>query len=155
MSAQTVPSVKVQRLIDATPEEVFSAWTEADLVARWFAPGAMRAVVVAYEARPGGQYRVEMHDDAAGKVHTVAGRFVEVQSPRRLVMTWVWVSGESREIKNHETLLTVEFTARRGGTEVTLLHERFSDQASADRHAHGWTAVLENLAQRIGSFKAA
>lgn len=147
MNAQTAPTARVQRLIDATPEEVFVAWTQPELVARWFAPGAMRAVVSSLEARPGGKYRIEMHDDAENKTHTVAGKFIEVKNPHRLVMTWCWENGDG-----HESLVTVQIAPHKSGTEVTIIHERVKDQASADSHAKGWTGCLENLAQRISTF---
>ena len=36
------------------------------------------------------------------------------------------------------------------GTELTLIHERFTDAEDLGGHEHGWTGSLEKLAPVVG-----
>ena len=141
-----LPTYVLERVFDAPRGLVWKAWTDPDLLARWFAPGRMRAEVLALDVRAGGRYRIRMHDED-GETHTVGGRFVEVAPQVRLVMTWGWEGGETQESQ-----VTVNFAPRDTGTEVRILHEGLPDKASVEAHGQGWHGCLENLVQRIGSF---
>lgn len=138
--------LEIRRTIDASPAEIWTAWTDPDLLARWFAPGEMRAEVLAYELRVGRPYRIRMHEQD-GSTYTVGGTFVEVTPQRRLVMTWAWESPDAQESR-----VTVEFAARDAGTEIAVRHEGLPDEASAVAHGKGWEGCLENLVARMSSF---
>src|SRR3954464_7200682 len=103
----------------ASRERVFDAWTDPELLRRWWAAGETWDTPLAeVDLRPGGRYRLSMHDPDSGNVHTVGGEYTEVTRPDRLVYTWAW-EGES---DSGESLVTVEFVAAGGGTEVVLTH---------------------------------
>ena len=46
-----------------------------------------------------------------------------------------------------ETLVTVEFRDLGGSTEIVLIHERFSNLEEREKHSHGWTGCLDQLAK--------
>jgi uncharacterized protein YndB with AHSA1/START domain len=69
----------------------------------------------------------------------VSGEYVAVDPPHRLVFTWVW-DGEG-----DETLVTVDLAATADGTDLSLRHERFADDATAKSHAQGWDDCLDRL----------
>ncbi len=137
--------LEIRRAIDATPAETWTAWTEPDLLARWFAPGDMRAEVLEFELRVGRRYRVRMHDPD-GSTHTVGGIFIVVSPVQRLLMTWAWESPDAQESR-----VTVDFATHDAGTEITIRHEGLPDEASATAHAKGWEGCLDNLMGRIAS----
>lgn len=139
MTTVTAEAIEIRRVIDATPAEAWTAWTDPDLLAQWFAPGRMRAEVLGLEVRPGGNYRIRMHDED-GSSHTVFGRYIEVEDGRRLVMTWAWENGESGESR-----VSVEFAKHAGGTEILILHEGLPDTGSIERHRAGWLGCLDKL----------
>lgn len=145
---QTVAAapVEIERVIDATLAETWSAWTEPALVARWFAPGTMRAEVLAFDVHAGGKYRIRMHDDD-GSTHTVGGEFVEVVPQRKLVMTWVWEGDDTTR-----STVSVGFEKRSDGTQIRIVHEELPSDDSASKHEQGWLGCLENLRERIGTF---
>ncbi|MGD8574812.1 MAG: SRPBCC domain-containing protein [Gammaproteobacteria bacterium] len=149
MTTTALASLRLEKQIDATPEDVYAAWVEPELLARWFAPGAMRAEVHELDARVGGHFRVTMHESDSDKKHTAFGEFVELDRPNRIAMTWNWETDNGVR----DTLLTASFTPANGGTLVELLHEKLPSQDSADSHTKGWTGCLDNLAARIASFK--
>jgi len=42
--------MQLTRLVAASPEEVFEAWTRAEILGRWFAPGLLSASVPELDA---------------------------------------------------------------------------------------------------------
>jgi uncharacterized protein YndB with AHSA1/START domain len=54
MPASEVQAVHVTRRLNASPERVFEAWVNADLLERWLAP------IVEVDARVGGHFRLEI-----------------------------------------------------------------------------------------------
>ncbi len=52
-----VPQVIVVREFAATPEVLFRAYTEADLLARWIGPRGYQTTVDVLEPRDGGRWR--------------------------------------------------------------------------------------------------
>ena len=41
--------------------------------------------------------------------------------------------------------MSVKLSERDGGTDLTLLHEQFFDEAVRDKHNKGWTGCLQKL----------
>ena len=145
--ARTVIALRLERTFEARREEVFDAWTNPEVLRRWWAAGPDWDTPLAeVDLREGGRYRLTMRDPESGDAHTVGGVYREVQRPERLVYTWAW-EGDSSE--SSETVVTVEFTDRDGATDVVLAHEGFSSDESRGMHEHGWVAVLENLGSRV------
>ncbi len=130
----------VERVFAARPERVFQAWTDAALLARWFAPAGMQAVGVEAHAVAGGSYRIGMRD-ADGVTSYVAGKYLQVVPPRRLVFTWAWETDPPEA----ESLVTIEFFDQGGATLVRLRHEKLADAQSQERHRRGWESCLDQL----------
>ncbi len=146
MKAPPLPTeaLLVQRRLPVPPVKVFEAFTDANRLARWFAPAdAMRTVVRALDARPGGEWRVDMID--GDRVMTVGGTYREVRKPDLLVFTWRW------EGADEETLVRVELVPVEGGCEIILTHERFATEASKVEHGKGWDACLRRLPNAWGA----
>lgn len=142
-ASQTAANVtlRLERRLEAAPEKVFAAWTQAEALKHWFAPTAEHATHVdLLEPRVGGRYRIEMRH-SGGDVHTVVGSYREFQAPRRLVFTWRWESAPPES----ESLVTVTIEPEGTGARLVLLHERFADAAERDKHNQGWTGCLDRL----------
>jgi len=139
-------------VVKAKRSTVFAAWTKPEIIKRWFAPGAMTVPNARADVRVGGAYLIEMHGEMGGKMvnPSVAGVYREIVPDQRIVFTWAWVGDPSPE-----TLVTVSFRDVAGGTEVTLVHERFASSEARDKHQHGWQGCLDNLALRIADGAAA
>lgn len=148
MSATAADSVDNARLVlerrlAASPARVWQAWTEPEQLARWFGPAEIERIEAVADVRPGGQYDIVMHQGDGGR-HRVGGTYIEVSPPTRLVFTWAWHSTPERESR-----VTVEFTAIAEGTALKLVHERFHDNETAQRHAEGWCSSLVKLAALV------
>ncbi len=141
-----VPALVLRRTYAAPPQRVFDAWTKPELAARFFGPGDMTVPEIEMDVRTGGAYRIVMlHPD--GERFVARGTYRDVRAPERLSMSWTWEEDDPAE--EHQSLLTLQFSAVEGGTELVLTHELIKSVESRDRHAQGWSAILEQLSGTV------
>jgi uncharacterized protein YndB with AHSA1/START domain len=60
---KATPVVRLERVIRASPHEVYRAWLDPDLLRQWLAPGGIAVERAEVEAHVGGRYRI-WHPDA-------------------------------------------------------------------------------------------
>jgi len=48
---------------------------------------------------------------------------------------------------DHGSLVTVDFNARGGGTEIVITHERLPSEEMVQAHSGGWSSILERIAE--------
>jgi uncharacterized protein YndB with AHSA1/START domain len=131
----------VKRRFKAPVEKLYAAWTDAEQMKRWFAPGDMSVPSAEADVVIGGRYRVKMSESGSDcEFHTTAGVYREVIPNQRLVFTWQWEGSEL------ETVVTLEFKSLSANeTELTLTHEGFDSEDTRDKHAQGWEGCLAKL----------
>ncbi len=139
MTCTELQTIEIRRLIPAEPQEVFEAWIDPRLLARWFAPGELVATVDCFEPTAGGGFKITMRDHARGETHVVGGKFVEILAPTRIVMTWSWESEPEPA-----SLVSVDFVTKSNGTEVVIQHDQLTEGEAA-LHRDGWNACLDKL----------
>ena len=84
-----LPTVKIVREFDATPDKVFRAHVDPERVRRWMGPRTLSSEIIAWDARTGGEYRYRMFRDGE-EVAAFYGSFHEVRPSERLVQTFTW-----------------------------------------------------------------
>ena len=84
-----LPVIRITRDFDASPEKVFRAWTDPDLVARWLGPRDSEIRIDSWDARTGGSYRYASVRDG-DEVAAFYGSFHEIRPAERLVQTFTW-----------------------------------------------------------------
>lgn len=147
-SSTDAASLRLERTYEAAAEEVFDAWTNPDVLRRWWVVDqAWRTPVADVDLRPGGRYRLSMEDPASGMTYTVGGEYLEVERPERLVYTWQWEAQPAET--SHVSTVTVRFIGEGESTTVVLEHTGLESSESRDRHGHGWKACLESLQSRV------
>lgn len=134
----------VRKIIPASPEEVFAAWTDPESIRQWMCPGDIDETVATLDLRVGGTYRILMKGKTQNYDHT--GVYKVIERPTRLAFTWV-----SAGTDQQETLVTVEFHQRPEGTELVLTHEKFPTVQARDRHQGGWSQIADKLAVHFAS----
>lgn len=138
-------TLKVRRTFQAPRERVFRAWTDAKELAQWFAPSAEYSTrVPELELKVGGKYKVEMHHKD-GNVHRVSGTYREIKAPEKIVFTWGWEEGPGAS----ESLVSIEFRDLGPSTEILLTHEHLPNKEQRDKHEHGWTGCISQLANYL------
>jgi uncharacterized protein YndB with AHSA1/START domain len=121
--------------IAAEPAVVFTYFIEADALIRWLGDSAV------LEPRPGGRFTVFVGESA------IEGRYVELDPPRRLVISWG--RGASAKFPPESSVLEVTLTPEDGGTRVEIVHSGLPD-FEATKHAAGWRYYLTRLAVAAG-----
>lgn len=73
------------RIFDASPEQLFQAWTDPAILALWWGPKDFRNTFEVFEPRPGGAWKFVMHgpDGTDYKNESV---FREIEKPSRIVL---------------------------------------------------------------------
>ena len=135
--------LRLKRTFAAPRETVFRAWTEPEELVKWWGPKGFTVPICEMEVRPGGGYRTCMRSPD-GDEYCVRGIYREVRPPERLAFTWAWEEGDMKDV---ETLVTVEFHDLGGATELVLTHEGFPDAKARDLHNQGWSGSLDCLAE--------
>lgn len=138
----TKPSLTIKRRFNAAPAKVFSAWTDPEKMSRWLGPPDVKRVEAGTDLRVGGSYYIRMV--MANDEHYSSGVYREIVPNEKLVFTWAWKSTPERE-----SLVTVTIKPDGDGSIMTLLHERFFDEAARDNHNKGWTVIVDRLGQLL------
>ncbi|HUX21262.1 MAG TPA: SRPBCC domain-containing protein [Spirochaetia bacterium] len=156
---QTGDTVQVYRIyIKTDPQKVWDAITKPEWTAKYGYGGRGE-----YDLRPGGKYvgytSQEMKEGAASQgiqVPDIAieGEIIEVDIPRKLILTWHMVMDPNTAADSH-TRLTYELQEiAKGVTRLTLTHELAGAPAAADilsgkweseGAGGGWSWVLSDM----------
>ena len=135
--------IEVRRRFAASPERVFDAWTQADVLLEWWsASPSHRPGIAEVDLRVGGRYRLSMID-GEGVDTIVVGEYVEVRRPARLAFTWSWDAGAT------SSLVEIDFEEDGDATLVTLRHSGLVTPESVERHERGWNGCLDSLERRF------
>ena len=129
----------VERVLPASPAEVYAAWTTPETLRLFMCPGSQTAPVVDADVRVGGTFLIVMRGDADNEHR---GEYRILEPGRRLVFTWA-----SAATGWAPTLVTVELSPHEDGTRLVLVHEGLATDDVRGRHRAGWTGILEKLAQ--------
>ena len=72
-------SVTLHRVLKATPEKVYRAFTEANALSFWLPPYGYLGVVYQLDARTGGSYKMSFINFSTGNGHSFGGNFLEIK----------------------------------------------------------------------------
>jgi uncharacterized protein YndB with AHSA1/START domain len=139
-------TLRLERLIPASPDSLFAFWVEPEQLVRWWAPDGYEAVVDRLEVRQGGRWRILLRNSGGAEL-AVGGLFHVVEPARRLVFSWAWE--EAEETRGGQTEITVNFEPMPGGTRLVLSHRNFNSEDARNRHFTGWSAGLGRLVNLV------
>jgi uncharacterized protein YndB with AHSA1/START domain len=140
----TAADLRLERSFDAPPERVFEAFTNAEVLRRWWAAQPdWSSPEAEVDLRVGGRYRLAMRN-TEGETHAVAGVYTEIAPPARLAYTWAW-----EELDHPESHVTVEFHPDGSRTTVVITHAGLPNEQEREQHGHGWNGCLDNLGRRV------
>jgi uncharacterized protein YndB with AHSA1/START domain len=116
--------------IDAPPDVVFEHLVTAERMVSWMGQHAKLRPV------PGGEFAVDING------YLVRGEYLEVDRPRRVVVSWGMAGTEDLPPGSSRVEFTLTPTA--SGTSLTLSHTGLPD-TRARTHAIGWANYLARL----------
>jgi len=143
--------LKVERLIDATPEEVFDAFVDGDAMKEWYRLfDDWEVTVGACDPRAGGHTSVTFGGDEKFREDIT---YAELDRPNRIVYEEKMSRVEQGD--GFVTTVVVTFTPQDGKTLITLEQLGFESEERRDAHTQGWPQFLARLAEVVVERKAA
>jgi uncharacterized protein YndB with AHSA1/START domain len=140
VSEETARVVRIERTFPAAAEDVFDAWTDPEVLRRWFHPFAGWDTPEAEsDLRVGGRVRVVMRRPD-GSHAGARGEYRLIDRPHRLVMTWVFDDDPS-----NVQLIELFFTESEGSTTVLMVNSGISTNARRDAQDEGWRGCFDQL----------
>ena len=138
-------SVTLHRVLKATPEKVYRAFTEANALAGWLPPYGFLCVVHEMEARVGGSYKMSFINFSTGNGHSFGGKFLEIKSNEFLKYT------DKFDDPNlpGEMITSVWLTKVSVGTELKVVQENIPSAIPLEMCYLGWQESLEKLAKLV------
>lgn len=132
--------ISITRVFNATPEQVFDAWTTPSAFAVWFGTAALAVGDVEMDVRVGGAWKATMQLPD-GSLKYWLGKYTAVDRPSRLALT---LSDEPSEPAGDP--VTVDIIAVEIGAEMTMVQsaEGFDDAGKAAVIA-GYTAFFDDM----------
>lgn len=146
--AETAHELVLTRLIDVPRAKLYRAWTDAELLKKWFVPAPWTIADVDIDVRPGGRSHVVMRDPE-GNDHPSDGVYLELVENERIVFTDAYTEGWVPSAKPFFTAI-VTFADEAGKTRYTAraLHWREEDRAAHEKMGfhEGWGICADQLA---------
>jgi uncharacterized protein YndB with AHSA1/START domain len=150
-------AVNLVRRIAARPSIVFEALTTAEGLSSWFGPDDGQVLSASSDVRVGGKLAVRFRlagdtiEDVAtaGSEHECLCEFLEIDKPRRIVMSWQWIFGGDPAEQGRTSRLEFHLRPIDTGTELTLIHAGLRDEAAVRSHGWGWSGALDKLMRQF------
>jgi uncharacterized protein YndB with AHSA1/START domain len=151
----------IERVFDAPRELVWKAWTEPELVMRWWGPKGFTAPAAEIDFRVGGKilFAMQSADFNEGRPIWSTGVYREIVPLERIVMTDSFADEDGNVVPaTHygmgsdfplEMLVTVTFEDLDVKTKMTLRHEGLP-AGDKDDAGVGWNESFDKLAASLG-----
>lgn len=143
---------KASRLIQASPQAVYDAMTDADALVSWLPPAGMVGEMVEFDLRPGGHYRMILrYEDAAiagksgGNEDQVLVGYADLVPGALVAQTVDFVSDDPAFSGTMNMNWIIESDIE--GALVTIKADHVPSGISEADHAEGMNASLANLAR--------
>jgi uncharacterized protein YndB with AHSA1/START domain len=135
-------TLSLTRTFNAPRSIVFNAWTKPEHLVRWWGPQGCTIPQCDMDVKEGGNWSTTMrHENNDESV--VAGKYIEISEPDRLVFSWAWQDVEGHI--GHETTVTVEFEEQNGQTTINFHQALFLEEDHRNLHEQGWCSSFECL----------
>lgn len=138
-------SVTLHRVLKATPEKVYRAFTEPAAMASWLPPYGFVCTVHSFEAKVGGGYKMSFTNFSTGSSHSFGGSFLEVRPNEFLKYT------DRFDDPNLPGEMTTSVWIGKGafGTDLKVVQEGIPEAIPAEMCYLGWQESLEKLAKLV------
>ncbi|HYN30122.1 MAG TPA: SRPBCC domain-containing protein [Dermatophilaceae bacterium] len=150
-AAVAVRTLVMERDLDAPRRTVFAAFTDADRLARWFAPRGYTVPRWSVDVEPhvGGCHRLTMvHDEDLGRVRRVEGTYIEVVENDVLTLTEQVILGDEAPLL---LTLRVEFTDTGPGRSVVRIEQGPLSTDMVERAQQQWETSFHKLDDLLGA----
>jgi len=150
--------VTLEKIVDASPERVWQAWTDPQELKKWWGPNDVSIPECEVDVRVGGRFYIVMEAGEAmgpykGTLWPMEAKFTAVEPHTKLAYSAeAWTEGMKEEMTiEQETEIT--FAEEGGKTKVTvvatILKAGPKAQMAVEGMQYGFTQQLEKLAKYV------
>ena len=141
----TTHTLRLHRVLRATPERVYRAFLDADAIVKWLPPNGFTAKVHHMDARVGGSFKTSFTNFTTGKSHSFGGEYLELVPHERIRYT------DRFDDPNLPGAMqvTVEIKPVFCGTELSVVQEGVPAVIPAEACYLGWQESLILLGKLV------
>jgi uncharacterized protein YndB with AHSA1/START domain len=141
----TTGTVRLHRVLRASPERVYRAFLDADAMAKWLPPYGFTCKVHSMDARVGGTFRMSFINFSSGHGHSFGGEYLELVLHERIRYTDRFndpnLPGEMQ--------VTVSLQPVSCGSELNVVQEGIPGVIPMEMCYLGWQESLAQLATLV------
>ncbi len=138
-------TVRLHRVLRATPERVYRAFLEPDAIAKWLPPYGFTCTVEHLQEKVGGTFTMAFTNFGTGNAHSFGGEYLELVPHERICYTDRFddpgLPGELR--------VTVSLSKVSCGTEISIVQEGIPEAIPPEMCYLGWQESLAQLATLV------
>lgn len=138
-------TIRLHRVLKATPERVYRAFLDADALSKWLPPNGFTGKVHHLEASVGGSYRMSFTNFTTGLSHSFGGEYLELVPHERLRYTGKFDDPNLPGAMQ----TTVSLRAVSCGVELNVVQERIPEAIPAEACYLGWQESLALLGKLV------
>ena len=145
MATNNTNTVRLHRVLRATPERTYRAFLDADAMAKWLPPNGFTGKVHHLDAKVGGTYQMSFTNFTTGKSHSFGGTYLELTPHERIRYT------NRFDTPNLPGEMQTTITLKQGscGTELNITQEGIPAAIPAEACYLGWQESLILLAKLV------
>jgi uncharacterized protein YndB with AHSA1/START domain len=145
MATDNTNTIRLHRVLRATPERIYRAFLDADALVKWMAPNGFTGKVHHLDAKVGGTYKMSFTNFTTGKSHSFGGSYLELKPNERIRHTDKFddpsLPGEMQ--------VTITLKEVSCGTDLNITQEGVPAVIPAEACYLGWQESLTLLAKLV------
>ena len=138
-------SVSLHRVLKASPEKVYRAFTEANALASWIPPYGFLCTVHEMNVKVEGTFKMSFQNFSTGSEQSFGGKYVEIKPNEFLKYTDKF---DNPNLPG-EMITSVWLRKVLVGTEIKILQENIPSMIPVEMCYLGWQESLEKLAKLV------
>ena len=141
----TTNTVRLHRVIRATPERIYRAFLTPEAMAKWLPPNGFTCKVHQMDAKVGGSYKMSFTNFSSGHSHAFGGEYLELLPHQRIRYTNVF---DDPNLPG-QMVTTITLAPVLCGTELNAVQEGIPAAIPVEMCYLGWQESLTLLAMLV------
>jgi uncharacterized protein YndB with AHSA1/START domain len=138
-------TIRLHRVLRATPEKIYRAFLDADAMAKWLPPNGFTGKVHHLDAKVGGTYRMSFTNFTTGSSHSFGGEYLELTPHERIR----YIDKFDDPNMPGEMQVTINLNKVSCGTELSVVQEGVPAAIPPEACYLGWQESLILLASLV------
>jgi uncharacterized protein YndB with AHSA1/START domain len=138
-------SVSLHRVLKASPEKIYRAFTESNVIATWLPPYGFLCTVHEMNVKVDGTFRMSFHNFSTGNGHSFGGKYLEIKPNEFLKYT------DEFDDPNlpGEMITSIWLQKVSVGTDIKIVQENIPSAIPVEMCYLGWQESLEKLTKLV------